>query len=132
MRRADRGSLSNVIAEVGRANTISACFRSDFQAQFAAGQAPLWPRAPPPPDCRECQKKTVERLKGLSRCQNRGRSRSETAIRACLDAVNADPNAVLRRGSRRGLSDGALRSTDTNGRADYQPSDAFVRWLKDE
>jgi hypothetical protein len=30
-------------------------------------------------------------LKGLTRCQNCGRSRSETAIRACLAAVNADP-----------------------------------------
>jgi hypothetical protein len=27
----------------------------------------------------------------LSRCQNRGRGPSETAIRACLRAVNADP-----------------------------------------
>jgi hypothetical protein len=33
-------------------------------------------------------------LKGLSRCQNRECSPSETAIRACRDAVNADPKPL--------------------------------------
>jgi hypothetical protein len=31
-------------------------------------------------------------LNGLSRCQSRGRRPAESAIRACRNAVHADPN----------------------------------------